>query len=137
MNELYFKVLAKCGHVGKNFYIEKWFYVRADNGKDAAKVVRNKPRVKHNHKDAIRQVIQIEYDEYINGIKIMKSDMYFKAQNIQEQKLYNCIKEDEVYPEEKPVKRKKDKSVKTRQRLKHELIDREMKKIVRGKSYGE
>lgn len=135
MEELYYKVLAKCGHVGRNYYITKWFYIKASSGKEAAKIVRYKPRVKHDHKDAIRQVIQIEYEEYINGLKIMASDMYFKVHNIQDQKLYNCIKEDEIYPEEKLVKKKKDKNVKTKQRLKYEQNECETKKMIRGNSY--
>lgn len=137
MEELFYKVLAKCGHVRRNFYTTKWFYVKATSGKEAAKIVRYKPRVKHDHKDAIKQVIEIEYEEYINGLKIMASDMYFNVHNIQDQKLYNCVKEDEVYPEDKPVKKKKDKNVKTKQRLKHEQIERETKKMIRGKSYDE
>lgn len=29
MNEKYYKVCAKCGHVGRNYFILKWFYVKA------------------------------------------------------------------------------------------------------------
>ena len=137
MEKYYYKVLAKCGHVGKNNYITKCFYVKADNGKDAARIVRYKPRVKHHHKDAIREVVKIEYDEYINGLKIMASDMYFNVHSVQDQKLYNCIKQEEIYPEEKVVKLKKDKKVKPKQRLKHEMIDSEKKKMIRGRSYDE
>ena len=36
----YYKVYAKCGHVGRNSYILKWFYVKAESGSEAAKKVR-------------------------------------------------------------------------------------------------
>ena len=73
---MYYKVLAKCGHVGRNNYIIKCFYVKANDGEEAAKIVRQKPRVKHHHKDAIRDVIAIELEEYLTGLKIMEADMY-------------------------------------------------------------
>lgn len=52
----YYKVRAKCGHVGRNNYIIKPFFVKANDGKEAAKIVRNTPRVKHDHKYAIIDV---------------------------------------------------------------------------------
>ena len=63
MKTEYYKVLAKCGHVGRHRYITKWFYVKASSGKEAAYIVRYKPRVKHDHKDAIREVVSINYYE--------------------------------------------------------------------------
>ena len=81
----YYKVLAKCGHVRRNRYILKWFYLKADSGKEAARIIRFTPRVKHHHKDAIREVVIIDYDEYVNGIKIMTSDMYFNVHNSTDQ----------------------------------------------------
>ena len=53
---MFYKVTAKCGHVGRNNYIEKDFFVKADSGRDAALIVRCKPRVKHDRKDAILSV---------------------------------------------------------------------------------
>ena len=52
----YYEVLAKCGHVGKKHYVPVKFAVIAEDGKEAAKMVRYFPRVKHNHKDAILNV---------------------------------------------------------------------------------
>ena len=37
---MYYKVLAKCGHVGRNNYIEKDFFIKANSGKEAAYRVR-------------------------------------------------------------------------------------------------
>ncbi len=137
MKTEYYKVLAKCGHVGRHRYITKWFYVKASSGKEAAYIVRYKPRVKHDHKDAIREVVPINYDEYIEGIKIMASDMYFNVHNSTDQRLYNCIKQEDLYPEERITKTKKDKNIKTKQRIKYEIMDKESKKIIRGGVYDE
>lgn len=101
MNTKYFKVQAKCGHVGRNHYILKWFYVKALTGEEAAKVVRDKPRVKHNHKYAIRNVVEITFEDYLIGLKANLEDMYFKCSNKQEQEFYKCVKLEEIYPEEK------------------------------------
>lgn len=96
----YFKVIAKCGHVGRNNYILKVFYQSATDGKEAAKIVRNLPRVKHNHKDAIRGVVEITQDEFFQGRKIMSEDPYFNVHNKQSQNLlcpdimYSAYKED-------------------------------------------
>ena len=55
----YFKVVAKCGHVKRDKYYEGTFYVYARDAKGAAAFVRQFPRVKHNHKDAIISVDKI------------------------------------------------------------------------------
>lgn len=125
----YYKVLAKCGHVGRNRYILKWFYRKANSGEEAARIIRNTPRVKHHHKDAIREVVRIDYDEYINGVKIMASDMYFNVHNSTDQKLYNCIKQEDVYPE---VEKKKYKKNRNGRRLKYEALEKEWKHIIKG-----
>ena len=62
--EKYYMVIAKCGHVGKKHYVPIKFAVIAEDGKEAAKMVRQFPRVKHNHKDAILSVNKIDYERY-------------------------------------------------------------------------
>ncbi len=99
MNTKYFKVQAKCGHVGRNHYILKWFYVKALTGEEAAKVVRDKPRVKHDQKDAIRNVKEITFEEYLTGLRLNSEDMYFKSTSKQEQQFYNAVKQEEIYSE--------------------------------------
>ena len=96
----YYQVEAKCGHVGMNNYIIKRFYVCADNGKEAAFRVRKMPRVKHHHKDAIRNVTAISYDEYIEGIALRNEDPYFHVSNSSDQRLF-CDIEDDILKEEK------------------------------------
>lgn len=60
----YFAVKTKCGHVGKNKCIYIWFAVVAENGEEAAAKARNIPRVKRNHKDAIKEVMEITLYDY-------------------------------------------------------------------------
>lgn len=120
-------MLARCGHVGRNKYIKKWFYIKAGSGTEAAKSVRMKPRVKHDHKYAIIETREIEYKEYVNGIKIMKEDEYFKIHNSSDQKLYNYMKQEEIYPEEKEIKYKKNRNG---QRIKNMAQEKEWKKMI-------
>lgn len=61
----YFKVQVKCGHVGKDYYFPGELYITAENGREAAKVARVMPRVKHDHKDAILSVSEIDVDSYV------------------------------------------------------------------------
>lgn len=92
-----FEVCAKCGHVGRNYYVEKTFAVRAENAKKAAEAVRWFPRVKHHHKDAIRYVTEIDSDRFDEILKVNQEDQYFVCQNVQEQRMYV---EENIFSEE-------------------------------------
>lgn len=81
----YFEVIAKCGHVGKRFYIPIKFAVAAENSKEAAKIARSIPRVKHDHKDAILSVKKISYQEYVQLEEENDKDLYLKCHSKQEQ----------------------------------------------------
>ena len=130
MNTKYFKVQAKCGHVGRNHYILKCFYVKALTGEEAAKVVRDKPRVKHDQKDAIREVKEINFEDYLAGIKANSEDKYFKCSNKQEQEYYKCVKPEEIYPEEK--EKPNYKKNRNGQRIKNKFLEKEMIREIRG-----
>lgn len=82
----YYEVIAKCGHVGRKFYIPIKFAVCTINGKEAARQVRLFPRVKHNHKDAILSVKKINYSIYLEINKSNNEDPYLKCHSKQEQK---------------------------------------------------
>ena len=56
----YFMVTVKCGHVGKNNYYKGTIFLKAENGKEAARRARECPRVKHDQKDAILNVEEID-----------------------------------------------------------------------------
>lgn len=83
----YFKVTAKCGHVGKNWYFPGDLYITAENGREAAKAARRMPRVKHDHKDAILSVSEIDVDSYVRGKETIMDNPYWFCKNIQDQRI--------------------------------------------------
>ena len=89
----YYEVIAKCGHVGKKHYVPIKFAVIAKDGKEAAKMVRQFPRVKHNHKDAILNVNKIDYERYLEIVETNKNDPYLKCHSKQEQNLIDNLEE--------------------------------------------
>ncbi len=107
----YYKVAAKCGHVRKGHYIIKDFYVKAEDGKDAAHKVRFLPRVKHDWKDAIISVTPINKDEFVQGHELHNRDLYFNVTNSSEQRIYGAIDCEQVFDYDEPVRKKKDKDI--------------------------
>lgn len=105
----YYKVKAKCGHVRRGKYILMDFYIKAESGKDAAAIVRQKPRVKHDWKDAIESVDEISEEEYLNGKSQMRENLYFVVTNSSEQRRVNAIDYEAVVSREVPEPRKRDK----------------------------
>ena len=89
----YYEVIAKCGHVGKKHYVPVKFAVIAEDGKEAAKIVRQFPRVKHDHKDAILNVNKIDYDRFQEIVEMNHNDHYLKCHSRQEQKLIDNLEE--------------------------------------------
>ena len=85
LNKNYYKVICKCGHVGRKHYVPIQFAIIAENGKEAAKIGRNLPRVKHQHKDAVLNVIKINYEDYLELKEINNNDPYLKCKNKQQQ----------------------------------------------------
>ena len=83
----YYEVIAKCGHVGKKHYVPVKFAVIAEDGKEAAKMVRDFPRVKHNHKDAILNVSKIDYERFQEIVEMNRNDPYLKCHSRKEQNL--------------------------------------------------
>ena len=83
----YYEVIAKCGHVGKKHYVPVKFAVVAESGKEAAKKVRQFPRVKHDHKDAILDVRCVTLEEFLEIKEINDKDPYLNCHSRQEQNL--------------------------------------------------
>ena len=129
----YYKVLARCDHVKKGHYIEKWFYVEEESKKEAAQIIRNTPRVKHHKKKAIEDVRTISFEKYLLGLKAMGADPYFKAHNSTNQRRVNALKDEDVKLEEESVTYKKSRMG---QRIRFESYSRELdKEFKRGELY--
>lgn len=84
-----YEVKCKCGHVGRKNYIVIAFPIIANDGKEAALIARYIPRVKHNHKDAILSVREINDEEYESLVESNENDKYLQCKNKQEQNLLN------------------------------------------------
>ena len=82
----YYAVHCRCGHVGRDCYVEIVFAIIATSRKDAAEKARWFARVKHNRKNAIINCYEITREEYEKIIEINKNDPYLKCKNIQEQR---------------------------------------------------
>lgn len=108
---MFYRVKAKCGHVGRNNYIVKNFYVVASSGKEAARKVRYFPRVKHDRKDAILSVELISQDEFNSGIEINRDDAYFKVTNSSEQRLLGAVDPKDVRKEPRCLEFKKERNI--------------------------
>lgn len=96
----YYIVTAKCGHVGKGYYIPIDFPVRAESKTEAAKIARNFPRVKHHHKDAILNCREVSFEEYNKIRKKNQSDTYLLCHSSTDQRLF-CDIEDRIIKEPK------------------------------------
>ena len=93
-----YEVKAKCGHVGRKFYALKTFAVKAENGREAARITRQIPRVKHHHKDAIKEVREIDEIRFAEIIILNEYDPYFFCECVQDQRSYT---DPDIYPEER------------------------------------
>ncbi len=92
----YYIVTAKCGHVGRDYYIPIDFPIRAESRTEAAKIARNMPRVKHHHKDAILGCREVLFEEYKVVCEKNKTDAYLLCHSSSEQKLLCDIEERKI-----------------------------------------
>ena len=107
----YFMVTAKCGHVGKNNYFKGTLFLKAEDGKEAARIARECPRVKHDQKDAILSVTEINSIIFEAGREMNHKIHYYTCETIQEQRQYMSEIVDNIFVEERvfeePVRRTK------------------------------
>ncbi len=75
----YYLVTAKCGHVGNRKYVDICFPIVAKSAHDAAQVVLNRPKVKKQLKNAITNVVKIDYDTYLEERTLFTRNDYIKA----------------------------------------------------------
>lgn len=89
----YYLVLCKGGHVGKSYYVPICLPIIANDGREAAFIARYKPRVKHNHPDAILDVKRVNEDEYLIQKDLNNHDPYFLCNSRHEQnEIFHLIK---------------------------------------------
>lgn len=132
---MYFRVQAKCGHVGRNNYIEKTFYVKASTGKEAAQIVRYLPRVKHDRKDAIISVKRITKNEFNEGVKISRQDNYFKVTNSSDQRLLSAVDSSDIRLEVRHPKFRRTRDVGYKLR-KIKILEKQYDKMLMESIYG-
>ena len=125
-NKKYYIVKTKCGHVGRNNWVEIDLPIMADNGKEAALKARLTPRVKHHRKDAIISVKSVSKVEYCECLKVYREDPYTKCKNNQDQRMIDGFERriqttDEV--ERDYTNKKKSARFKLR---KHQIMIKEM-----------
>ena len=88
----YFDVTAKCGHVGRGYYIPITFAVKAGSAAEAAALARAIPRVKHDHRDAILSVEEVDLEGYLDRCHVNGYDPYLSCTSKREQWLeYDAI----------------------------------------------
>lgn len=126
----YFEVIAKCGHVGKGYYIPISFAIIARNRSDAANVTRNKARVKHDRPDAIIAVNRLTKEEYEELKRQNEADPYLNCTNIQQQREIEGL-EARIKVDEYQISRRKRKYAKekcTEYKLKKaKILDKQKK----------
>lgn len=101
MNQNYYIVTAKCGHVGRNQYIPIDFPIKAESMKMAAETIRYRPRVKHHHKDAILSIIKVDPETFNQAVESNNSDLYLKVTSTTDQKRFCEDLGSRVIPERK------------------------------------
>lgn len=65
----YYKIEAKCGHVGTGNYRIITFFIEAKDYRQAMNHVLNMPSVKHDSNTAIQSLKPIRYEDYLEGRK--------------------------------------------------------------------
>lgn len=108
IDQKYYAVCCKCGHVKTYQYVPITFAIKANDGKEAAEKARNLARVKHHKKYAILSCKKISKEKYDSLNDINRNDPYLKCKNIQEQRLIQGF-ESRIMDEPMPVNYKRTK----------------------------
>lgn len=105
----YYLVLCKAGHLGRRCFMPIWFPVEAENGREAAKIARDIPRVKHNHTDAILDCVKTDYEGFLNQIAENKQDPYLCCYSRHQQNQIMPLIQDRIRPETRYMRGDKQK----------------------------
>jgi hypothetical protein len=100
----FFAVRCKCGHVGRRKYIEMTFPIKAGSKKEAAEIGRWRGGVKHHHKEAVEEVVEITIDTFRELHAKLDTDPYWKGASSHHVELIERIKVlDETEPPYRPM----------------------------------
>lgn len=80
----YYIVTAACGHVGRGRYIPIDFPIIANDPKEASRICRNIPRVKHGNKKAIINMRLVSKSEYELQCRSNSINPYLTSKNKRE-----------------------------------------------------
>ena len=75
----YFKVIAKCGHVGKGNYVPVAFAVKAESKSEASQKVMGYHRVKKHLSDAIISCEEIDKKSYKELVRVNSENPYLQC----------------------------------------------------------
>ena len=100
----YYFVIAKCGHVGKEKYIDVIFPIMAETKKEASQMVLLKPKVKKQLSNAISSIFEVSKEEFDKQININKEDIYIHSHCKQEIKEILNSDKVQILPKKKQYK---------------------------------
>ena len=95
----YYVATLKGGHVKPNKYITFFYYIKANNQKQASDICNNVPRAKKNSYGFLIDLTEITYNEYLYGLEQNKKDRYLLCSNTQEQRLIYDEISDRIFDE--------------------------------------
>ena len=141
MENKFLKVTCKCGHVGRNHFIRISFPLVTINAKNAASIARYLQRVKHDHKYAILECIEINKEEYNKIVETNNNDPYLNCSNHQEQdcidNLFDRIEDEpSIFHNKKRKKYKKERNISfkiKKQKEVNKCLDDELNKFIHGR----
>ncbi len=75
---MFFRVIAKCGNFKKNAYVPISFAVKAPNLKEAVEIAKQEAHVNKELKNPIISVTEIDRDSYDYLVAVNANDPFFK-----------------------------------------------------------
>lgn len=75
---MYFRVIAKCGNLGKKAYVPISFAVKAANEKEAVNVAKNQPYVRKDFASPIISITEIDKESYEYLVAVNQHDPFFR-----------------------------------------------------------
>ena len=100
-------VSVKGGHVGRHRYMPIDMPIKATSKKEAATIARSRPRVKHDHPDAILSVSHVTEEVFMETVRKNREDPYLNVRSKHEQKMFQDQIDARTKPETRPHRRRK------------------------------